>query len=91
MAPRVVGSTLSERQGTYGFFEGQATFAQELKEQLRSAPGWDALSPPMRESLDMVCTKIARILFGDPAHQDSWHDIAGYATLIEKILQGEGV
>ena len=43
-----------------------------------------------RESLDMIVHKIARILNGDPNHVDSWHDIAGYATLVELELKGCG-
>jgi len=34
----------------------------------------------------MILHKIARILNGDPEYSDNWHDIAGYATLIEVAL-----
>ena len=37
----------------------------------------------------MIANKIGRILNGDPNYPDSWHDIAGYATLIENELQSE--
>jgi hypothetical protein len=40
----------------------------------------------MQESLDMICHKMARILNGNPYHFDSWHDIIGYARLIESEL-----
>ena len=43
----------------------------------------------MRESLEMVAHKVARILNGNPTNVDSWHDIAGYAALVEKRLRGE--
>lgn len=36
----------------------------------------------------MIQHKIGRILNGDPAYADSWHDIAGYATLVEKECDG---
>ena len=42
-----------------------------------------------QEALDMIFHKIARILNGDPNYADSWHDIAGYATLIDKELNNE--
>lgn len=84
-------NTLNERSKTYGKYEDQASFAQSLKELLRTAQGWANLTLPQRESMEMIATKQARILFGDPDHVDGWHDIAGYSTLIEKILKGEGV
>jgi hypothetical protein len=40
------------------------------------------------EALDMIFTKIGRILNGDPNHIDSWVDIAGYAKLVADRLQG---
>jgi len=41
------------------------------------------------EALDMIFSKIARILNGDPNHLDSWTDIAGYATLVADRLEGK--
>lgn len=35
----------------------------------------------------MIAHKIARILNGDPDYDDSWVDIAGYATLVVKKLK----
>jgi len=40
----------------------------------------------MREALEMILHKIARILNGNPNYADSWQDIAGYAQLIVKRL-----
>ena len=37
-------------------------------------------------ALDMICNKMARIVNGDPNYIDNWHDIAGYATLVEQEL-----
>ena len=34
----------------------------------------------------MILHKLARILNGDPNYVDSWHDIAGYAILVEDII-----
>ncbi len=39
------------------------------------------LSATQRESLDLIATKIARILSGDPNHEDHWLDIEGYARI----------
>ena len=35
----------------------------------------------------MILHKLARILNGDPNYVDSWHDIAGYAILVEDIIK----
>ena len=37
----------------------------------------------------MILHKIGRILNGDPNYADSWHDIAGYAKLVEDELSGK--
>ena len=62
---------------------------QELKDVMREVDGWHNLTPSQRESLDMIQHKIGRILNGDPTYDDSWKDIAGYATLIVNELNGE--
>jgi len=35
----------------------------------------------------MIFCKIARILNGDPNLIDNWHDIAGYAKLVEMEIE----
>lgn len=82
-----VDATLAERSSTYGDFGGQAEVTQGLKETLQRSKNWALLADDMKEALDMIVSKIARILNGDPTYIDSWHDIIGYARLIEKRLQ----
>jgi len=82
-------STLEIRGARYGSFETQGEIAQRLKEEMRLTDGWGNLSWSQKESLEMIVHKIGRILNGDPNYADSWHDIAGYATLIDKQLTGE--
>ena len=41
----------------------------------------------MKESLEMVQHKIARILNGDPAYVDNWVDIIGYVKLVLRDLE----
>ena len=81
--------TLAERGAVYGRFVDQAEISQSLKRVMRAAPGWQELPNDMRESLEMVAHKVARILNGNPNYADSWHDVAGYTTLVEKRLNGE--
>ncbi len=49
-------------------------------------PGWDRLANDQAQALDTICDKIARILNGDPNYIDNWHDIQGYAKLVEDRL-----
>lgn len=72
---------LVERETTHGDFKNNAASAQSLKTTFRLFDGWDRCNPQQRESLDLIATKIGRILAGDPNHEDHWKDIEGYASL----------
>ena len=74
------------RGETHGDYTAQSTFAQALKDLLRSAPGWSHLRPFQREALEHDATRKARILFGDQNHPDHWLDIEGYARLVRERL-----
>ena len=82
---------LAERSNRYGMFKDHAGISQSMKGLMCSRPGWDRLADDQRESLEMIAHKIARILNGDPDYADSWTDIAGYATLIVRRLEGDPV
>lgn len=82
-----VDNTLAERGKTYGEFHEQARITQELKHAMRRSQNWAGLTHEASEALEMIASKIARILNGDPNYIDSWHDIVGYARLIEKRLE----
>ena len=77
-----IEQVLEERGKNYGQYKDVAYCSQKLKSVLRSMPSWEKLSNSQRESLDMICNKLARITNGNPAYMDSWTDIAGYAKLI---------
>jgi hypothetical protein len=81
--------TLAERGAVYGRFVDHASISQSIKRAMRAAPGWQELPDDMRESLEMLAHKAARILNGNPDYVDSWHDVAGFTTLVEKRLNGE--
>lgn len=96
-------STIKTRGARYGRFADNSKVAQGLKAVVRSGlskrkisglalVGEEAaveLKPFQLEAIDMILHKIGRIVCGDPNYVDSWHDIAGYALLVEKILNGE--
>lgn len=81
-----VNDTLAERGNRYGDFATHAQITQDLKAVFVASPKWATLNAAMKEGLEMVAHKIGRILNGDPTYGDSWHDIAGYAKLVEDFL-----
>jgi hypothetical protein len=84
-----VEDTLDQRHARYGKFQDNAEIAQHLKAHMRRSLGWAELEYDQREALDMIASKIGRIIRGDPNYIDSWHDIAGFATLIVRRLNGD--
>ena len=81
-----VQQTLEERGTRYGDFTDHACIAQELQNVMRTPPGWRVLSSTQKQALTVIADKIARILNGDPNYADNWHDIQGYARLVEERL-----
>ena len=77
---------LDERQKTHGDFDLTAMIAQELKDVMRRGQNWKMLDDTQREALEMIASKIGRIMSGNPHEADHWRDIAGYAALIERWL-----
>ncbi len=83
-----IKDTLALRKSTHGDFRANAEASQSLKLIIGQYEATSTVSYHL-EALDAICAKIARIITGDPNHADSWHDIAGYATLVENILLKE--
>ena len=81
-----VDDTLDQREKTYGSFKDHSTLSQSLKSRMKCHQGWTKLQPDQEEALEMIQHKIARIINGDPSYTDSWHDIQGYAKLVEDRL-----
>lgn len=82
-----INSTLEERHNTHGDFHDNARLAQAMLSTARSSQNWQKLSDAQKEGLHMIFHKISRALSGDNNNPDHWHDIAGYATLIEKDIK----
>ena len=81
-------AVLQQRGSRYGEFKDNANISQQLKSVMYSSTNYYSLPNDMKESLQMIAHKIARILEGDPYYDDSWVDIAGYAKLVANRLQG---
>ena len=82
-----IKETLAVRETRYGEYLAVAAIAQNIKFVMQQTANWNKLAPDQMESLDMIANKIGRILNGDPNYDDSWHDIAGYATLVADRLR----
>jgi hypothetical protein len=86
-----VGEILQQRGDRYGEYINVATTTQEIKAIIARGANIEAADYEMRESMDMIASKIARIVSGDPYYKDSWQDIAGYAQLIVDKLDRMGL
>lgn len=86
-----VENTLEERGNRYGQFAGHAQVSQDLKLMISMhlRHRGKVLAADQQEALEMICHKIARIINGDQDYADSWHDIAGYAMVVEQRLEGK--
>lgn len=84
-----IDATLAERGKRYGDFMDHATIAQVIQDSMRGFDGWTALAADQKQALTVIADKIARILNGDPNYVDNWHDIQGYAKLVEDRLTAE--
>lgn len=97
-----VEATLAQRGSRYGDFTDHAKICQDLKDVMVNSSvnmpdltttteshrerRWHKLTPVQKQALEVIADKIARILSGDPNYDDNWHDIQGYAKLVEDRL-----
>ena len=79
---------LDEREKNYGDFAQVAQISRGLKSVTQGTNGYGRMNNAQKEALDFIFNKIARLLSGDPNHKDSWDDIAGYAALGAKEIDG---
>lgn len=88
-----IDATLAERQSQYGSFEDVAFVTENIMATLAKARsnGLQGLPHTHRMALYMIASKMARIVNGDFNSFDGWHDIAGYATLIQNLIGEDDV
>jgi hypothetical protein len=86
-----VGKVLDTRAEQYGSFMQSSDTVIRIKSIMHNAVARNEvhLYPDQLQALDMIATKISRIVHGNPNHLDSWIDIAGYAQLVADRLQGK--
>lgn len=82
-----VDSTLEERGNRYGsYLDVSQTTADLFGVLCERMEGREDLNAYHIEALHMICNKMARAVCGDPMYADNWHDIAGYARLVENEI-----
>ena len=82
-----VEDILNERERTHGDYPVQSATAQILKAAMREMPNWFSMPSYMKESLEMIATKIARMGHGDCHNSEHSLDGAGYFQLITRELE----
>ena len=80
---------LQERASRYGDFIDNATIAQVMKSAAKNGKSWVAMERDAQEAIDMICTKISRIVTADWRYVDNWRDIEGFAKLVADRLEAE--
>ncbi len=76
------------RESTHGDWKVQSRKAQEIKGLFATQSEGFLFSTSQKEALDLIATKLSRIMTGDPNEPEHWLDIAGYATLVYNDLKG---
>jgi len=93
IAPKsdTVDAILDSRAKDYGAFADNARLAQALKRTMADhADEMGSLfADEQWEALEMIATKMSRIVNGNPDKIDNWDDIAGYAKLVADKLRGK--
>ena len=90
MFKMTIETTLQERGARYGAFSEHAQIAQAIQDAYRIYPEkWNKLPPVVKQGLTTIADKIARILNGDEYYDDNYHDLGGYAKLMEDWVRKE--
>ena len=83
-----IDKILNERQDQYGDFFNRSKISQDFKNLIRQGESYRLLKADQKEALEMIATKVGRIVNGDPDYLDSWLDIQGYCQLvIDRVRQ----
>lgn len=85
-----MSTLLGSRAKDYGTFRDNARLAQSLKRAMaeHALEMSRDFADDQWEALEMIASKMSRIVNGNADKADSWDDIAGYATLIADRLRG---
>lgn len=77
------------RGSTHGDYTHMSITIQNIKNAMHSGEAWGMCSAMQREALELIATKIGRIVCGDSNCIDHWDDVIGYATLARDRIPKE--
>jgi hypothetical protein len=84
-----IKDTFADRASVYGNFrlgsQVEAEIMKTIRDRYETEHGYK-INPVYDTWINHIAIKLSRISM-TPDHVDSWHDIAGYATLVEKELR----
>jgi hypothetical protein len=85
-----IDDILDSRATDYGTFADNSRLAQALKRAMadHASDHGRTFADDQWEALEMIASKMSRIVNGNPDKVDNWDDIAGYAKLISDRLRG---
>jgi len=87
-----VNDILEDRQATHGSYadivNARATMLNALTMQYRLTH--DSMNPPQYLIVmwNDIALKLARSA-SNPGHQDNWDDLAGYANIIQEVMEAK--
>ncbi len=81
-ATPLIGNVLLERGKRYAKFIDNAHVSQMLKDIIHNSPKFNEMQPDQQEALDMICSKISRMVTGEFEYEDNLVDIIGYSQLV---------
>jgi len=86
-----VNNILEQRGKRYGSFVGQAHVTDRLSSAIEDElqKRNKKLLPVQQQAINMIVSKLARIINGDSNYDDNWIDIAGYSQLVVDYLHGK--
>ena len=85
-----VSATLQARGVVYGDYMGGSQFRADMMELIRARHldvHGTGLPPVSDICIYDIVNKLSRLAV-TPGHKDTWHDIQGYAKLVEDSLNG---
>lgn len=83
-----IDATLEARGDLYGDFGKNSAVMMQIVESMMAGDNWHSVPQTHRAALIYIAGKISRIVCGDPNAIDNWHDIGGYAKLVEGKIRG---
>ena len=84
-----INDTLSEREAIYGDYSSGVKLREDImtliKTEFKNSHGGQEMQLVHQGYIFDIVTKLRRIAVS-PDHLDSWHDLQGYARLVEIAL-----